>query len=79
MPSRVGRVCSFHLPRLSENASLMLILDLHKAQIKYMPQDENIFASSSFFNLEGQEFVFVTSDFSVLTLLIARRECDFMQ
>ena len=67
---------SFHLP-LSENDSLMLILDPHNAQIKYMPQDKNIFDSSSFFNLECQEFLSVTSDFSVLTLLIARRECDF--
>ncbi len=52
----------FHLP-LSENAFLILIRDLHNAQIKYTPQDENVVASSTFFNLEGQEFVSVTSDF----------------
>ena len=33
---------------------IMLILDPHNAQIKYMPQEENMFASSLFFNLEGQ-------------------------
>ena len=44
-----------------------------------MPQDENIVASLSLFNLEGQEFVHVTSDFLELTLLIVRREYDLMQ
>ena len=71
-------LCFLHLP-LSENAFLILIRDPHNAQIKYMPQGENIVASSSFFNLEGQEFVSITSDFSELTLLIARREYNLMQ
>ena len=52
----MGCVCSFRLP-LSENTSIILILDRHNAQIKYMQQDD-FFASSSFFNpLEGDAMI----------------------